>query len=366
MNHSYYFHIDRYTYGGNETALIRLALELKKNYSCKLILFIKEDFGSDYVLHSLKECFDHVYIYKKKFQNKLINNIIMYFFIRKILSNFNNPIITIFSVSYKNVLLYLFAGFKNSKLLRISAMPNPINNKIKLYIFLSISALFIDKMICVSESVKKWVQENSLLNKSKLVVIPNGIYCNESKYFFDNNKPLTFCMIARMDESKDHSTLISAFIEYNKINNNSRLFLIGDGPNFNFYKKNNFNNNSIFLLGKVDSVNEILSEVDVYVQSSNSEGFPNSLLEAMSFSIPVIASNIPPHLEVLSNGLYGEIFETGNSKSLLDKLLLLSSFELRIIMSNNSSIRSNYYNISKTAKLYIETFHEKKINFSYW
>ncbi len=44
----------------------------------------------------------------------------------------------------------------------------------------------------------------------------------------------------------------------------------------------------------------VYANAAVYVQPSDVEGLPLTLLEALSYGVPVVASDIPPHLEVLS------------------------------------------------------------------
>ena len=51
--------------------------------------------------------------------------------------------------------------------------------------------------------------------------------------------------------------------------------------------------------GYVGNVRDYLSAADVYVSSSQSEGLPNGVLEAMATGVPVVLSGIRQHLEIL-------------------------------------------------------------------
>ena len=78
--------------------------------------------------------------------------------------------------------------------------------------------------------------------------------------------------------------------------------------------------NGVILTGfiKGTKLHELLTHARCFVLPSSHEGLPIALLEAMSYDLPVIVSNIPANLEVgLAFDCY---FQTGNEKQLQEKL----------------------------------------------
>ncbi|WP_404352605.1 glycosyltransferase family 4 protein [Phycicoccus jejuensis] len=71
-----------------------------------------------------------------------------------------------------------------------------------------------------------------------------------------------------------------------------------------------------YLYGREKSA--VYANAAVYVQPSDVEGLPLTLLEALSYGVPVVASDIPPHLEVLSNCRCGahRTFPAGDAAAL--------------------------------------------------
>ncbi|MBW4594428.1 MAG: glycosyltransferase family 4 protein [Brasilonema angustatum HA4187-MV1] len=64
---------------------------------------------------------------------------------------------------------------------------------------------------------------------------------------------------------------------------------------------------------------EIVRGAGLFVLPSNLEGLPLAMLEAMQEEIPVVASDIPPHKQLISGGR-GKLFEAGNLSSFIDTL----------------------------------------------
>ena len=73
-------------------------------------------------------------------------------------------------------------------------------------------------------------------------------------------------------------------------------------------------------------IRDRLTHARCFVLPSSHEGLPIALLEAMSYDLPVIVSNIPANLELGLN--YECYFQTGNEKQLREKLqrVLLQEF----------------------------------------
>jgi sugar transferase (PEP-CTERM/EpsH1 system associated) len=79
----------------------------------------------------------------------------------------------------------------------------------------------------------------------------------------------------------------------------------------------------VHFLGLSDRIAELLNAMDVYVLPSLSEGISNSLLEAMSTGLPVLATATGGNPEVVVDGESGLLFPVGDSAKLAEQLLLL-------------------------------------------
>jgi phosphatidyl-myo-inositol alpha-mannosyltransferase len=78
------------------------------------------------------------------------------------------------------------------------------------------------------------------------------------------------------------------------------------------------------VVGFVPSALEI-ARADALVHPSYAEGVANSLLEAMSASVPCVASDIPPNREVLDDGAAGVLFGLGDAAGLARELAALAA-----------------------------------------
>ncbi len=105
------------------------------------------------------------------------------------------------------------------------------------------------------------------------------------------------------------------------------LDILGEGKHKNKLLEliNRFNlKDKIFLRGYQKHPEEYFKKADLYINCSLFEGFPNSVVEAISFNIPVICSKSHGGInEILSNGKGGYFFDSGNHKELAN---LISKF----------------------------------------
>jgi glycosyltransferase involved in cell wall biosynthesis len=85
----------------------------------------------------------------------------------------------------------------------------------------------------------------------------------------------------------------------------------------------------VHFLGKRSDIPDLLSSLDVYVQSSVNESLGIAVVEAMLSGIPVVVSDIGALLEVTGNGEYAATFRTGDAADLAGKLIELCRDEHR-------------------------------------
>jgi glycosyltransferase involved in cell wall biosynthesis len=122
------------------------------------------------------------------------------------------------------------------------------------------------------------------------------------------NNPPVVLMIARMDDAKDHETIIRACALLTRSGRPVRLRLAGDGPDRAKHEalcRSEGVEDAVEFLGNRTDIPELLGTSDIAVLATHTEGFGIVLAEAMSASTPVIATDIPVCREVLDSGRCG-------------------------------------------------------------
>jgi len=134
--------------------------------------------------------------------------------------------------------------------------------------------------------------------------------------------------VGRFAPQKDFKTLIEAFALFHKSVKSSLLVIIGDGQDkkkiikdITAHKLDKYT----YLLGWKQNVYPYLRAADVFVLSSNYEGFPYVLLEAAALGKPVVATDAPfgPR-ELLGDNMCGLVVPMKNSEAMARALQLLS------------------------------------------
>jgi glycosyltransferase involved in cell wall biosynthesis len=116
----------------------------------------------------------------------------------------------------------------------------------------------------------------------------------------------------------------------------------------------------IRFLGTRNDVENILAGSDIAVNTSDSEGFSNSLLEAMRAGIPVIASNVGGNRELLFNEKQGLLFNKGDKFDFVKKIVFLVNNNQLILKYGKSGKKhaKDHFSISKMIDNHIDFYHK--------
>jgi glycosyltransferase involved in cell wall biosynthesis len=137
-------------------------------------------------------------------------------------------------------------------------------------------------------------------------------------------------MVARFNKQKDHTLLLNALAG---VEQEFRLQLVGDGPLMDNAVRLSGSlglDQRVKFLGLRADVEKLLAEAQIFVLTSNYEGFPISIIEAMRAGLPVVASDVGGVRESVQNEENGFLIPRGDMWTLRDRLrLLISDYKLR-------------------------------------
>jgi glycosyltransferase involved in cell wall biosynthesis len=171
----------------------------------------------------------------------------------------------------------------------------------------------------------------------KIVVIKNGINpkrfaCTSRAYPYRAQWNLArfdqiIGMVAAMEARKDQRLLLQAMKAIIQYRPRTGLLLIGDGSRRaeleNFACAAGLEDHVVFT-GQVRMPEQVYPLFAIYVQASYSEeGISNSIMEAMSCSLPVVATDVGGNREVVEDGVTGRVVPAGDQDSLTHALLAL-------------------------------------------
>jgi len=126
------------------------------------------------------------------------------------------------------------------------------------------------------------------------------------------------------------------------------------------YIEENELEDSIFLLGWRSDIRDLYQQSNVYISTSYSESFPDSVREAMLASLPVIVTDVGGTNELVEEGMNGYLFKPGDIETLTNYMMnLIKDKNLRISMGKRSkSIIEDKF----STKAYAKDFEEMAAN----
>ncbi len=340
------------SFGGAERVMSELATEfaLQKN-AVQLVLLAKSN--DCYKTHPT------VQIHRLGFQNKgefkkIIAEIETFWKLRRLLKREKPDAVLSFMEKY-NVFVILATRGLGLKVF-ISDRSNPESAIPKHIDILRKLSYRYATGIIAQTSLAKEIIKRTTKNKN-ITVIPNPVkYVQRYPEIKRENIILN---VGRLVPEKGQAYLLEAFKMLN--NPKWRLIILGDGPLKNDLlgkAKQLQIDKQLIMPGAVSNVDEWLARASVFVLSSVSEGFPNSLLEAMAAGLPCVSFDCDAGpRDIIRNGVNGILVQTKNIQELADKInILINNPQLRSSMGKEAEKINEKLGISNVANAYIELF----------
>lgn len=219
----------------------------------------------------------------------------------------------------------------------------------------------VDAFVAISEEIKEGLLTDGY-EQSRIYRIPN--FVDISIFYPDRKKETTdktVIFTGALDKRKGADILLEAWKDVSETFPHGHLIILGNGPmkaSLKMKAKDLGISDRVTFAGHVNNVPDYLRRVDLYVLPSLQEGLPNSLLEAMSCGLPVIASKIGGVVDVVEDGKSGVLFEPGNVLDLSSAMIrLLKDAELRQRLGAEARRRIvESFSIDRIAKEYIKLY----------
>lgn len=226
----------------------------------------------------------------------------------------------------------------------------------------------------LSPFVKRLITQNigqaecyKKVKESKKVVIPNPMYdelfLNSKTYSKEVSKIVS---VGRLTDQKNYELAINAFEVINKKYPNIEYYIYGSGPLENkiisLLKDKELLNN-VHIMGFEKDREVIYGDKDLFLMTSNFEGMPNALAEAMCKGIPVISTDCDfgPRDLILNEDM-GILLKDYNVNTLVNSLDdVISNYEIYIEKAKNAKeILKTKYSYDKIINMWQDLIDENK------
>lgn len=161
-------------------------------------------------------------------------------------------------------------------------------------------------------------------------IIPNPLFISGdlTDVIYKREREKVIVATGRLNKQKNHPLLIKAFKRVHEKYPEYKLVIYGEGPERERDEaliKELKIEDCVSLPGAINNVPEIIRKASLYVLSSNFEGMPNALMEAMALGLPSISTDCPcggPR-ELIRNGENGMLVPVGDEKALSEAMLYM-------------------------------------------
>lgn len=334
------FYINSLSHGGAERVMCNLAnFFASKGHDCTLVTSFKQEWE-----YECDKKVKRINLFETYLKGVLKRNYRLTKALRKTLKTDKPDVLISFMAEPNFRALFATIGLKTKTVISIRNDPN---KEYPNFIFRFLAKHLYkraDGVVFQTEDAKRWFPK-SIQKKSTIIFNPVNQVFFETAFDGDRKNIVT---TGRLVPQKNHELLIKAFsLIASQIEEN--LYIYGEGELRTklegLVKKLNLEDR-VFLPGAVKDVANTIKSAKLFVLSSDYEGMPNALMEALTLGIPCISTDCPcgGSKMLIENGVNGILVSTNCEQELADKMLyILSNYEKAKFMGENSKVRAEEY-----------------------
>lgn len=197
---------------------------------------------------------------------------------------------------------------------------------------------FADGVVLQTNSNKEYF---NYIVKKKSVIIPNPIDLGDKKGLsLKSNKVKEIVSVGRLMPQKNQILLIKAFEEIHNEYPDYILTIYGEGPmrkvlteEIEQLKLEKY----VRLPGSMKDVIDRIASAELFILTSDYEGMPNALIEAMCLGLPVISTSVSGATDLIDSGENGILIDLNNKNDLVRAMRdLITNDKLRIKLGHNA------------------------------
>jgi glycosyltransferase involved in cell wall biosynthesis len=190
------------------------------------------------------------------------------------------------------------------------------------------------RVICVSGRVRQSFADRFPELAEKFVEVPNGIRLQD----YEKLPPRAECRaqfkllpgakllgtVGRMVPVKNHRLLIEALFRVRQTVPDVHLAIIGEGnlrDSLAAYAADLDLSECVSLVKETQKIDSFYGAIDIFCLSSNSEGMPLTLLEALASGVPVVSTEVGGIPEIIENGKTGYLVPKGSAEEMAKRIV---------------------------------------------
>lgn len=306
--------------GGAERVISLLSREMaKKDLSVKILVY--KDIEPFYTIDPRVEL---VYVCRETGRENLLKNLL---WMRKFYREHADVIIS-FLAPYNILTLIATLGGKQTVIVADRNDPRHVPGKLPVRKLRDFLYRFADGVIVQTKHNQAYFSK-AIQRKSRVIYNPVDMQ-EKAGMALRTTREKTIVTVGRLLPQKNQEMLLDAFAAIADAFPEYKLVIYGDGAHRENLEEKVSQlklENRVSMPGSFKDIHQRIASAELFVMSSNYEGMPNALIEAMCLGLPVISTKVSGATDLIRHGENGLLVDVGDTAGLAQAMQILLSDE---------------------------------------